>query len=69
MNKSIDVVADLGAERSLDYVRTRTDKYFTKSRQVVEKFGDKTVTYGIFMRRRIICDTWSLARAICSGSP
>lgn len=37
------------------FVRARTDKYFTKSRQVVEKFGDMPVTYGVFMRRRVIC--------------
>ncbi len=40
---------------SPDYVRDRTDKYFTKSREVVEKFGDRAVTYGVFMRRRVIC--------------
>lgn len=37
------------------FVRARTDKYFTKSREIVEKFGDKPVTYGVFMRRRVIC--------------
>ena len=47
--------ADLGSAAHLDYVRTRTDKYFTKSREIVEHFGDKTVTYGVFMRRRIVC--------------
>ena len=43
------------AQSSIDYVRERTDKYFTRSREVVEKFGDRTVTYGVFMRRRVIC--------------
>src|SRR4051812_10680735 len=38
-----------------DYVLSRTDKYFTKSRQIIEKFGDLTVTYGVFMRRGVIC--------------
>jgi nicotinate phosphoribosyltransferase len=37
------------------YIRERTDKYFTKSREVVERFGDANVTYGVFMRRRVIC--------------
>jgi nicotinate phosphoribosyltransferase len=37
------------------YVRERTDKYFSKSREIVERFGDKTVSYGVFMRRRVIC--------------
>src|SRR3954463_8654797 len=38
-----------------DYVLSRTDKYFTKSRHIIEKFGDRTVTYGVFMRRGVIC--------------
>ncbi len=49
MAKPLEIVPAKKAE----YVRTRTDKYFTKSREVVEKFGDKTVTYGVFMRRRV----------------
>ncbi len=51
MQKPLEIVPAKKAE----YVRTRTDKYFTKSREVVEKFGDKAVTYGVFMRRRVIC--------------
>jgi nicotinate phosphoribosyltransferase len=51
MQKPLEIVPAKKAE----YVRIRTDKYFTKSREVVEKFGDKTVTYGVFMRRRVIC--------------
>ena len=47
--------SDLRPPTTVDYVRARTDKYFTKSREVVEKFGDKTVTYGVFMRRRVVC--------------
>lgn len=35
-------------------VKAGTDKYFTKSRAIVEKFGDQTVTYAVFMRRDII---------------
>src|SRR5205814_142966 len=37
------------------YVLSRTDKYFSKSRQIIEKFGDRAVTYGVFMRRGVIC--------------
>ena len=37
------------------FVQARADKYFTKSREIVERFGDKRVTYGVFMRRRVIC--------------
>src|SRR5690348_10931655 len=51
MNKPID--ARSGDAR--EYVLNRTDKYFTKSRQIIEKFGDRTVTYGVFMRRGVIC--------------
>jgi nicotinate phosphoribosyltransferase len=43
------------ASPAFEYVRARTDKYFSKSREVIEKFGDRTVTYGVFMRRRVIC--------------
>lgn len=31
-----------------------TDKYFSYSRQVAEKFGEKEVVYAVFMRRRVI---------------
>ena len=31
-----------------------TDVYFNKSRAAVEKFGDMTVTYGVFMWRRVV---------------
>ncbi len=51
MNKPIDTRPGEGR----DYVLSRTDKYFTKSRQIIEKFGDRTVTYGVFMRRGVIC--------------
>jgi nicotinate phosphoribosyltransferase len=37
------------------YLRERTDKYFSKSREIIEKFGDKIVTYGVFMRRGVLC--------------
>jgi nicotinate phosphoribosyltransferase len=51
MQKPLEIVPAKKAE----YVRSRTDKYFTKSREVVERFGDKTATYGVFLRRRVIC--------------
>jgi nicotinate phosphoribosyltransferase len=31
-----------------------TDKYFTRTRKAVEKFGDVRVTYAVFMRRPVI---------------
>ena len=51
MNKPIEPVGDAKRE----FVRSRTDKYFTKSREVVEKFGDREASYGVFLRRRTIC--------------
>src|SRR5258706_50937 len=51
MNKPVE---SLPAEK-LEYLKRRTDKYFSKSRQIVEKFGDRTVTYGVFLRRGVIC--------------
>lgn len=31
-----------------------TDKYFTKTRSIVERFGDAQVTYAVFMRRPVL---------------
>ncbi len=36
------------------FVKARTDKYFSKTKAIVEKFGEKAVTYGVFIRRDII---------------
>jgi nicotinate phosphoribosyltransferase len=55
MNKPLDLSGSHAAADTAAYVRTRTDKYFSKSREIVERFGDRTVTYGVFMRRRVIC--------------
>ena len=38
----------------LDDIANRTDAYFTRTREVVERFGDQTVTYAIFLRRPVI---------------
>jgi nicotinate phosphoribosyltransferase len=51
MNKPVE---SLPADKR-QFLRARTDKYFTKSREVVEKFGDTTVTYGVFLRHGVIC--------------
>jgi nicotinate phosphoribosyltransferase len=32
-----------------------TDKYFSKTRAIVERFGDVAVTYAVFMRRPVLC--------------
>ncbi|MBI2960082.1 MAG: nicotinate phosphoribosyltransferase [Betaproteobacteria bacterium] len=51
MNKLIET---LSADK-IRYLRERTDKYFSKSREIIERFGDRTVTYGVFLRRGVIC--------------
>ncbi len=37
-----------------DEIARWTDKYFTRTRKAVEKFGDVRVTYAVFMRRPVI---------------
>ncbi len=39
---------------TLDDIADRTDAYFTRTREVVEQFGDATVTYAVFLRRPVI---------------
>ena len=38
----------------ISYSSQWTDAYFKRTRRIVEKFGTKTVTYAIFMRRPVI---------------
>ena len=35
-------------------ISDRTDSYFNRTKQVVERFGDKRVTYAVFLRRPVI---------------
>lgn len=42
---SSDLAADIAA---------RTDSYFSRTRRVVARFGDKRVTYAVFLRRPVI---------------
>src|SRR6266567_1605813 len=51
MNKPVESLP----KEKLEYLKRRTDKYFTKSREIVERFGDRSVTYGVFLRRGVIC--------------
>ena len=37
-----------------DEVGRYTDKYFAKTRTIVERFGDARVTYAVFMRRPVL---------------
>jgi len=43
--------ADDGLESE---IARRTDRYFLRTKKIVEKFGDQRVTYAIFMRRPVI---------------
>jgi nicotinate phosphoribosyltransferase len=36
-------------------IAARTDKYFNRTREIVGKFGDKRVTYAVFLRRPVVC--------------
>jgi nicotinate phosphoribosyltransferase len=46
---------DTARRGSLDGdVAARTDAYFNHTRQVVQRFGDKRVTYAVFLRRPVI---------------
>lgn len=40
-----------------DFVAQRTDKYFAKSRKIIEHFGERNVEYGVFQRRDIVVAT------------
>jgi len=35
-------------------ITARTDAYFNRTRAIVQKFGDKTVTYAVFLRRPVV---------------
>ena len=37
-----------------DEVGRYTDKYFARTRTIVERFGDCRVTYAVFMRRPVL---------------
>lgn len=39
---------------SASEVARLTDLYFTRTKEIVERFGDRTVTYAVFMRRPVI---------------
>jgi nicotinate phosphoribosyltransferase len=36
-------------------ITARTDTYFNRTRAIVKKFGDKRVTYAVFLRRPVVC--------------
>ena len=43
-------VQDLAAD-----IAARTDSYFNRTKKIVARFGDKRVTYAVFLRRPVIC--------------
>ena len=36
-------------------IAARSDSYFNRTKQIVARFGDKRVTYAVFLRRPVIC--------------
>jgi nicotinate phosphoribosyltransferase len=36
-------------------IAARTDSYFNRTKRIVSRFGDKRVTYAVFLRRPVIC--------------
>ena len=45
---------DAAAGRFAADIAARTDTYFNRTRQIVSRFGDKRVTYAVFLRRPVI---------------
>src|SRR4051794_18452845 len=43
-------VVDLAAD-----IEARTDSYFNRTKRIVAAFGDKRVTYAVFLRRPVVC--------------
>lgn len=42
------------AQRVEEEVAARTDSYFSRTRAIVSRFGDKRVTYAVFLRRPVV---------------
>jgi len=34
-----------------DFIKSYTDNYFLKSKQIIKKYGDLDITYAVFIRR------------------
>ncbi|MBV9777452.1 MAG: nicotinate phosphoribosyltransferase, partial [Acetobacteraceae bacterium] len=47
---------DAGAETAVlaEDIAARTDTYFSRTKQIVARFGDKRVTYAVFLRRPVV---------------
>jgi nicotinate phosphoribosyltransferase len=46
---------DPGGDPLAADISARTDSYFNRTKQIVARFGDKRVTYALFLRRPVIC--------------
>jgi nicotinate phosphoribosyltransferase len=46
--------ADGPSELAFD-IAARTDSYFNRTKRIVARFGDRRVTYAVFMRRPVVC--------------
>ena len=38
-------------KEDFEKINSQTDNYFLKTKKIISKFGDKQVTYAIFLRR------------------
>lgn len=55
-------------------IAARTDAYFKRTRAVVARFGDRQVTYAVFLRRPVVCaprlmQDWLTSVAAARASP
>jgi nicotinate phosphoribosyltransferase len=48
------MTSDEAAKLAAD-ISARTDSYFNRTKRIVQQFGDKIVTYAIFLRRPVVC--------------
>ncbi len=44
----------VAAMRSEEAIASQTDHYFKKTKALVERYGDRRVTYAVFMRRPVV---------------
>jgi nicotinate phosphoribosyltransferase len=47
-------MVNTGADLAAD-ITARTDSYFNRTKTIVARFGDRRVTYALFLRRPVIC--------------
>jgi nicotinate phosphoribosyltransferase len=72
LNAAQDSVLDLLLDlvKAAGHLAAQTDKYFTNTSKIVGAHGDATVTFAVFMRRRVVAalePAIKLARALVPG--